>query len=411
MLLHNSEDIYKYWFKEDAEEIIIICSKEPNLPKNAYVYSNEYQYINNMADKDLLMQTQAFLCKYYPNAKILTYYPYQYRTNRGAEFLRQNLVLLGGSATNSIVGEILEDSRFLISQTFVFPPSTKERFDGRNEKKSLCKDCNFNLTPVDQEFNCRRSKNYCQPDKVEIKSNHKIVVKSGTPKYLCAIEDIDVPKKISKKIKSNNEKLVICDYGMFAAFDNSCNSTGGTKRIVLVSGTHSSGALCALDSFAMTSRAQGDSSENERIKGNYEKVKEKLGEDEKNILVFAKADIIRFDYDLTLQNLDVRSEDIISLTSPQRNTVVENHQEDTVDKTKKGLMASAETLKPRMVEHINWLKKLIKDPNCTSKHNEANKLLSKVQSSHLKISEDITEYSVSEAEKICDEIESFKEGI
>lgn len=221
----------QHWFR-NPQDIYIICSKEPKLPVNALTNSPEYQYVNNFADKDLLLYVYGFLRKMYSNAKIYIKYPYEYRfeSNGCGRYMRDNLVLIGGPATNSIVRKVLYDVNCPIINHagIIFPPSTeKERY---NESVQACCSCP-NFKNANGEIICERSKNFCQIEEIKTLDS-EICVLRGTPKY----------------INSKNEKnLLIEDYGMFVAMDNFYAPK--SHRIVLISGLHSLGALGAYRSY------------------------------------------------------------------------------------------------------------------------------------------------------------------
>ena len=346
---------------KDPSDIYIICSKEPELPANASVYSPEYQYVNNFADKDLLLYVYGFLSKIYSNAKIYIKYPYEYKfeSNAGRRFMQDNLVLIGGPATNSILRKVLYDENCPITKytKVIFPPSTeKER---ENEDIRACCNCPH-FKDGTGKIVCERSKNFCKIEEIKQIDNRVFALK-GNPIYTNKFETY------------SSDNLLIEDYGMFAALENFYSTS---HRIVIISGSHSLGALGAFKSYVPLDNSVASQ---RTIDNNYSKVNEY-----KNFASFHKTTILRE----SEYSLNINSE--IAAIYPLEKTIEKTNETNNISPLLSELKNNVEEL----IEAINVF---LKDTTHLKSNNEINKAglihklteaLSQIQALFLNYSED-----------------------
>lgn len=91
------------WFEESPSRITIVCSSEPEKTRFADPKSNAYIFIDNLEDRDALVDVSMFLSRSFPNAGI------QRQTAEGLEqdALESDIVVLGGPRSNSLTRDLL----------------------------------------------------------------------------------------------------------------------------------------------------------------------------------------------------------------------------------------------------------------------------------------------------------------
>jgi hypothetical protein len=84
--------IAKVWFPEETKEVHIICSPEPERSRFASKLEPNYLFVDNLEDRDALLEMAMFLSRQYPHASILKHSS----DTVGPDVLTSNLVVLGG---------------------------------------------------------------------------------------------------------------------------------------------------------------------------------------------------------------------------------------------------------------------------------------------------------------------------
>jgi len=92
------------WFGEHPSDISIICSPEPEKSRFADPTSNAFIFVDNLEDRDALLEVSMYLSRAFPMAGI------QRHSADGLahDFLASNLVLLGGQKSNSVTRDFLQ---------------------------------------------------------------------------------------------------------------------------------------------------------------------------------------------------------------------------------------------------------------------------------------------------------------
>jgi hypothetical protein len=120
---HNRNSIAasvrKIWFEDDAREIHIICTPEPERSRFASRTEPNYLFLDNLEDRDALLEVSMFLSRQYPQACIFKHSS----DTVGPDVLSENVVILGGpgdndGSGNQIARELMSSlgSRILYSQ-------------------------------------------------------------------------------------------------------------------------------------------------------------------------------------------------------------------------------------------------------------------------------------------------------
>lgn len=93
-------NISELWFDQDISEISIICSPEPEKSSFADLRNSDYLYIDNLEDRDCLLEVSNFLSRSFPRARVIKYSS----SNVPHEVLSGNLVLIGGPGFDECEG-------------------------------------------------------------------------------------------------------------------------------------------------------------------------------------------------------------------------------------------------------------------------------------------------------------------
>lgn len=101
----DKRNIYDIWFPRSTKEIVIIVSEEAKLKKSedAVPTAENYAHLDNVGDKDTLLEVAIFLARYYPRATLKRLFPREFNER---EDLIKNLVIIGGPAHNEIYSRI-----------------------------------------------------------------------------------------------------------------------------------------------------------------------------------------------------------------------------------------------------------------------------------------------------------------
>jgi len=254
----DSSNIHKYWFKSNVNEIIIVTSKESKPPRDAYTFSKNYAYLDQVGDKDLVFYTAQLLARHYPAANIEIYFSGD--LTKGHR--QKNLVVLGGpSGRNQVCQYFMEQEE--IAMVFKYPPKPALKTVKCKKCSNIANDCpresicvygnilGYEADIVEAEMN----------DAVEASVDNSRIVDIGGGRVL-----------IHDCIKR--------DYGFFAAFDNPYNLD---SRVVMISGIHTYGGCGSF--LAFEDRCN-------RSNENYKKVSLKLG-NKNNFFSYFSVDVCR----------------------------------------------------------------------------------------------------------------------
>lgn len=91
------------WFSGSPSHISVVCSSEPEKTRFADPKSNAYIFIDNLEDRDALVDVSMFLSRCFPNAGIQR----QIADGLSQDALESNIVVLGGPKSNSVSGDML----------------------------------------------------------------------------------------------------------------------------------------------------------------------------------------------------------------------------------------------------------------------------------------------------------------
>ena len=207
---------------------------------------------------------------------------------------------------------------------------------------------------------CERSKNFCKIEEIKQIDNRVFALK-GNPIYTNKFETY------------SSDNLLIEDYGMFAALENFYSTS---HRIVIISGSHSLGALGAFKSYVPLDNSVASQ---RTIDNNYSKVNEY-----KNFASFHKTTILRE----SEYSLNINSE--IAAIYPLEKTIEKTNETNNISPLLFELKNNVEEL----IEAINVF---LKDTTHLKSNNEINKAglihklteaLSQIQALFLNYSED-----------------------
>lgn len=112
-ILHNysfkSLLFYKLWFPKDTQNISIVVSPEPEKPQDANLLSHNYGFMDNVGDKDAILEIIKFLSKHYPNTNISICSSDKFNPSD----IKNNIVVIGGpggSEYQTLDGLKIDDS-------------------------------------------------------------------------------------------------------------------------------------------------------------------------------------------------------------------------------------------------------------------------------------------------------------
>lgn len=101
----DKRNIYNIWFPKTTKEIVIVVSEEAFAKKSsdAITTSENYAYLDNVGDKDTLLEVAIFLSRNYPKVVLKRLFPREFNER---EDLNKNLVIIGGPAHNEVYSRI-----------------------------------------------------------------------------------------------------------------------------------------------------------------------------------------------------------------------------------------------------------------------------------------------------------------
>lgn len=85
-------ELSSFWFDQSIKEVNIICSPEPEKSSFADLYHQDYLYIDNLEDRDCLLEVSNFLSRSFPKTRFIKHSS----SNVCQDDLLGNLVLIGG---------------------------------------------------------------------------------------------------------------------------------------------------------------------------------------------------------------------------------------------------------------------------------------------------------------------------
>ncbi len=92
------------WFEASPSRISIVCSTETEATRFADPKSNAYVFIDNLEDRDALVDVSMFLSRSFPNAGIQR----QIAEGLAQDALESDIVVLGGPRSNPVTRDLLE---------------------------------------------------------------------------------------------------------------------------------------------------------------------------------------------------------------------------------------------------------------------------------------------------------------
>ena len=272
--------IYKYWFPENFDgDLYIVCPKDASPTKDASLFAEQYAFLDNFDDKDLLLLIYGFVSKYYPMAHIHYTYSNQYIKNFPTDWAQKNLIILGGLSWGHEVAR-----RFMLhglkkvyknSANIDMPPvfyAIKNTQDGW--KSIRRKICATRCKRFDEECDCRVNHSLCvwktstqvEPETMVVKTGSVIISEDEIRR----LEKDDILKQeIDSRITmdASGQKwvngCVVEDVGVFAAFQNpfdDIHDEYSKTRVIMISGAHTFGGVGAFRTFNV---------ENNTAKNNY----------------------------------------------------------------------------------------------------------------------------------------------
>lgn len=268
--MKNEDYIYRYWFPENFNgDIYIVCPRDTTTTYDANIWSDEYAYLDNFGDKDLLFLVYGFICRYYPLAHVHYFFADRYKKDHLNDWKSNNLIILGGpSWYHEISREFMYDALKSVYEkvsNFKMPPimyAIKNTYDGWKELRA--KVCSKTCKKYDANYDCRANHEICvwksiisgEPEIYSPERNCTREITASSQKKLN-----DLIKQIEDHLNQSNQqhrltqnsdgeyKITEClssDIGIFAAFQNPYNIN---NRVIMISGAHTFGGVGAFRSF------------------------------------------------------------------------------------------------------------------------------------------------------------------
>lgn len=195
---YRNKIFYDMWFSENVSEISIIVSPETEKPQDADLKSHNYGFMDNVGDKDSILEIVKLLSKYYPNASISI----TETNNFLPTLLTGNIVVIGGPGGDEYVmadGSVVND-----------------------EGNKYCKLFSKKMQ------SCVSYTNDCE---IMIVNGHEY------------------------EASYDSDGFMISDYGYFAALPNPFNPA---SRVVLLHGIHTLGVVGAAKIFSTEVQAESN---------------------------------------------------------------------------------------------------------------------------------------------------------
>lgn len=249
MTMINRNPFHDFWFNEDVKEIYIVCLRVSKPPRDAYKYSNDYAYADNLGDRDALFYTYALLYRNYPTANIQIYYSDDF-IDTVRDWEKKNILIVGGPSSLHKVSQffmyealpiVYKNIKRKIPE-FMYPPkfaSDLKPHENRNYcKERICVECDIKNKCVRLAF-CIKENNKGRLLLPEIWEEVSML-KSNIYK-----EDENSTDRILRDLGNGKIGISGCvrkDIGLFATFTNPFDGEAKNK-VVMIQGIYTFGVF------------------------------------------------------------------------------------------------------------------------------------------------------------------------
>lgn len=114
---YRDNNFFDFWFPADTAEIYVVASPADEKVQDAQLASRNYAFMDNLGDRDAILEIVKLLSKYYPKAHISIM-----ETDRfPSDSLRNNIVVIGGPGGTEYVsfdGKVIDDEGNKICKMF-----------------------------------------------------------------------------------------------------------------------------------------------------------------------------------------------------------------------------------------------------------------------------------------------------
>lgn len=95
-----------FWFDYNVEEITVVCAPEDDDEKGPYANesSDNYIFVDNLEDRDAVLEVNKFLSRSFPDAEVYT----RGSIVRGLSLSKTNIVIVGGPLNNEMARQFME---------------------------------------------------------------------------------------------------------------------------------------------------------------------------------------------------------------------------------------------------------------------------------------------------------------
>jgi|GEM_PF-6914493 len=253
-----SNPFYDFWFKETSIEIYIVCQRVSIPPNDAYKYSNDYAYNDNLGDKDALFYAYALLYRNYPTANIQIYYAEDFM-EKVRNWEKKNILIIGGPNSKNPVCqfftyEVLPNIHKKLKKglpRYMFPPKYQHELKP-NENQNYCKEVICKGCPKIKS--CERLA-LCIKNDTDV----ALIFPEVGDEIIVPETEIKLNDNLNTEIvKDENNKLRISafvkkDIGIFATFQNPFDENQH-NQIVMISGVYTFGVVGTCQAMSASSR-------------------------------------------------------------------------------------------------------------------------------------------------------------
>lgn len=109
--------LFDFWFPKNTSDVIVVTSEENAEKKSidALTTSENYSFLDNVGDRDTLIDTGMFLSRHYPKARIKQLFPRNFNDKDDSS---SNIVVIGGPANNSLCKRFMTSIESQVSYSF-----------------------------------------------------------------------------------------------------------------------------------------------------------------------------------------------------------------------------------------------------------------------------------------------------
>jgi hypothetical protein len=114
---YTNSNFYDFWFPADTAEIYIVASPADEKVQDAHLASRNYAFMDNLGDRDAILEIVKLLSRFYPNAHISIMETEKFPSGS----LRNNIVVIGGPGGSEYVsfdGTVIDDEGNKICKMF-----------------------------------------------------------------------------------------------------------------------------------------------------------------------------------------------------------------------------------------------------------------------------------------------------